>query len=361
MNVTGPFYYSEWEYRSSAPCKPKRIILLGEVHRKPECSADGEKIAVEDFLYRIVRSKENQDRFTMDIFLETRYVRAAEKKTHPRGKAVLPYTPDEQDRQSKIFKIQEKFKQKLTTTKRRQNYRIHYIDYRHNTDLINTNAVWDVINECHDYSIQFTDPPVTELRTIFAVFRNAVSRIPDRWFTDMGNAVWNDRRIQKQYASLTESERKKIGDAIHGLYRDLQDRCDRYKRMVARIVPSHDALLRDAIHRFGSGLLFCHLNAENHIMDVYALGRILRCFREQQQKPSLMFVYAGALHTQTYAQVFASMGLTPLANVEKDPKEQCINTESMVFLRQMTVEYKKTKKTKRRQQQTPNVSKRRRV
>ena len=343
MYITGPYHCSEWIYNTDH-CQPKRIVLLGEEHRKAVCNSDDPttmRIPIAQFLSRVLRDRQNKERFAMDLFLESPYVYGTkEKATFPRGQQLRKYIA--QRWESSIVSIQQEFKQELKTVQKvQQGFRVHYVDYRRAKHEIPIpeigNEPWASvsmsIDRIDDWFVERKfDLCMQEITIILHKLSVFGQHMHEVVRSILG--VWTSNRVKRQYPDNELREKMTVL-----LTNRIQKYLGKFEKAFGTFVKECGELLEKHPHWKVADILQFKkpwneivdivLDFWVMVMDMYAVGRILRCFKEHREKPSIAFVYAGGTHIENYESFFHDLGLQKEGEFTNTTKDLCIPMDAL--------------------------------
>lgn len=344
--ITGPFMYSEWVYEPP-DCLPKRIILFGEKHAKPICPNAGHAVMpMSQFLATILQNEKYTAEFTFDVFVETEYKQKQLKVNYPRGYQITHRLVHPQFAHSEIFSITQRFKDELRTLdKQHRKFRIHYIDYRTARQVVSivpdeSNEPWASIQRGMDRLVDFVIESnydsarreivqniIPHLKKIPDTIKQMVEPLFSTWISDRIKRQYPNQQLRDQVSAVLTDMTSKIIVKISTLFGELSDNI--MALLFQRPPWSPDDIQK--INKPWDSILSDLIQLGAWYMDMYALGRILRCFPEHRSKPNMSFVYAGGKHIETYEYFFRQLGLKRINHYKNSREDLCLPIDKFTF------------------------------
>ncbi|CAH6418340.1 Hypothetical protein POVN_LOCUS116 [uncultured virus] len=301
----------------------KKIVLLGDRHirNRDRCSTDAKATTIDivDFLRDAILTADD----TVDLFVETKYLRPFSSERQGRGDNFLGDVDREFDACLKIDKSRCMY----------NNARVHYADIRFAIDesFSEMHYATDAVDRAGAYDL---DAKLKHLEYVLTAIHPTLSK---RLADEKAIRVWFDEsldrpRIEKQIRNVPD---KGIRDALNKFF---ADEIARYAAPYTFTPLTYSALL-DAVKRKDKATISKAYKLLFEIsiayMDVYLLARMFRTFRQVKNKPSgppkNILVYVGNYHAENYRRFLKTLNFDRQFEAAETRVIQCVDISTLAL------------------------------
>jgi hypothetical protein len=309
--VRGPISLSEhWH-----PGLGKHIYVFGDKHvNQAKCRESNQRaVRIDQFLDRVIKA--NKDK-VLDIFLEMEYIGSRSGKRQRRHHTF-------EEPRDFITGLMVTYEQCLRISKRaceHPNIRAHYVDIRFHRTLESIIMEWFVMGQGQP---EATRSSRDHSRAVHEWWLHGLQHSPVLVNSfplqqPLINRILEETKIKKQLAAVKDAKLRQylLNWGLNELHR------------LNRAFGSDITTLRTAPQK--TRAFFAILEIVSTFMDMYALARIFRSFRQVPGKysddPTHVIIYAGDAHSQNYRRVLKKLGFKLVQETRSEKRyHQCLD------------------------------------